>query len=176
VVVALFVAAGLGGVRAAPTRTSTEYAVKAAFLYNFAKFVDWPDAPSQADFVLVVLGEDPFGPVLDDLLRDKKVMQRPFAVRRVRALQEPPRADIVFIGSSEAGRLSEILSRLEGTSILTVSEADDFVRRGGMVGLQLKDDVVRFDVNLGQVKRARLRMSSQLLRLARTVLDEEDRP
>jgi hypothetical protein len=149
----------------------TEYEVKAAFLYNFAKFVKWPeDKPLGSTFVIAVLGEDPFGDVLDRTLAGKTIQGRRAEVRRVGTLAAPTDVQILFIGSSERPRLSQILKTLEGGSVLTVGEMEGFTERGGMIAFRLRSDVVNFDINLDQVERARLKMSSQLIRLARNVI------
>ena len=148
----------------------SEYEVKAAFLYNFAKFVEWPSGRAGDPFVVVVLGDDPFGAVLERTLVGKAVMDRRLVVRRVQVLEEVSGADILFVCSSEAGRLPEVLQHVEGSPTLTVGEMDDFVGRGGMVGFRVLDEVVRFDVNLDRVSKAQLKMSSQLVRIARRVI------
>ena len=149
----------------------TEYEVKAAFLYNFAKFVKWPDEKGLgATFVIAVLGEDPFGGVLDRTLAGKTILDRKVEVRRIGSPEAGSRAQILFVGSSEKVRLAEILKALQGSTVLTVGETEDFTDRGGMIAFRLRNDVVRFDINLDQVERARLKMSSQLIRLARNVI------
>lgn len=149
----------------------TEYEVKAAFLYNFAKFVKWPEDGSLGPtFVIAVLGEDPFGEVLDRTFSGKTIQGRKTEVRRMRALTAPSDVQIVFIGSSERPHLAQILKTLEGGSALTVGEMEGFTERGGMIAFRLRSDVVNFDINLDQVERARLKMSSQLIRLARNVI------
>jgi hypothetical protein len=156
--------------RAKPPRP-TEYQVKAAYLYNFAKFVEWPAVSGREDrFVIAVLGEDPFGEVLDRALNEKTIESRPIVVRRLRSIDESVAVDVLFISDSERPRLAQVLRRTHGNAILTVSEADDFVGLGGMVGFKMQDDVVRFDVNLDQVSAAGLKMSSQLIRVARRVV------
>jgi hypothetical protein len=152
----------------------TEYQVKAAFLYNFAKFVEWPDAQPRAPFVIGVLGEDPFGPVLDQTVTGKTVMSRPFAVRRLADAADAPQVDILFIAASERARLPEVLGRLRGANVLTVGDSESFVDRGGMVGFRTAGNMVRFDINLREANRAGLKISSQLLRLAGHVVPVEE--
>jgi len=153
----------------------TEYEVKAAFLYNFAKFVKWPDEKRLgATFVIAVLGEDPFGGVLDKMLAGKTILDRKVEVRRIGTSEAGSRAQILFVGSSEKPRLAEILKVLQGTTVLTVGEMDGFTDRGGMIAFKLRNDVVRFEINLDQVERARLKMSSQLIRLAQRVISRGD--
>ncbi len=148
----------------------TEYEVKAAFLYNFAKFVKWPEDRSLGPtFVIAVLGDDPFGEVLDRTFAGKTIQGRKAEVRRIRP-GPPSDVQILFIGSSERPHLSQILKALEGGSALTVGEMEGFTERGGMIAFRLGSDVVNFDINLDQVERARLKMSSQLIRLARNVI------
>ena len=149
----------------------TEYEVKAAFLYNFAKFVKWPEDRSLGPtFVIAVMGEDPFGEVLDRTFAGKTIQGRKTEVRRVRTPTPPGDLQILFIGSSEKPRLAQILKTLEGGSALTVADMEGFTERGGMIAFRLRSDVVNFDINLDQVERARLKMSSQLIRLARNVI------
>ena len=149
----------------------TEYEVKAAFLYNFAKFVKWPeDRALGPTFVIAVMGEDPFGEVLDRTFAGKTIQGRRAEVRRIRTPGPASDVQIVFIGSSERPHLSQILKALEGGSALTVGEMEGFTERGGMIAFRLGSDVVNFDINLDQVERARLKMSSQLIRLARNVI------
>jgi YfiR/HmsC-like len=149
----------------------TEYEVKAAFLYNFAKFVKWPEGNSLGPtFVVAVIGEDPFGDVLDRTFAGKTIQGRKTEVRRIPTATPPGDVQILFIGSSERGHLAQILKELEGGSALTVADMDGFTERGGMIAFRLKSDVVNFDINLDQVERARLKMSSQLIRLARNVI------
>jgi hypothetical protein len=152
----------------------TEYDVKAAFLYNFAKFVKWPEDDYGPTFVVAVLGEDPFGEILDKTFAGKTILDKKVEVRRISALESPARIRILFVGSSERLRLAQVLKALDGSSVLTVSEMEGFTERGGMIAFRLGGDVVRFDINLGEVERARLKMSSQLIRLARNVISKSD--
>jgi hypothetical protein len=152
----------------------TEYQVKAAFLYNFAKFVKWPEgAALGATFVIAVVGDDPFGDVLDRTFAGKTILDRRVEVRRLGSLETPDRIQILFVSSSERARLPRLLKSLEGASVLTVGEMEGFTEQGGMIALRLGGDVVRFDVNLDQVERAHLKMSSQLIRLARRVISKD---
>jgi hypothetical protein len=153
----------------------SEYEVKAAFLYNFAKFVKWPDDQSPGPtFVIAVLGEDPFGEVLDKTLAGKTILEKKVEVKRFESVGAASKAQILFVSSSEKTRLAEILKALESASVLTVGESDGFTERGGMIAFTLRSDVVRFDINLDQVERARLKMSSQLIRLAQQVISKGD--
>lgn len=150
----------------------TEYQVKAAYLYNFARFVEWPPASLPAagkTFVVAVLGVDPFGGALDATLAGKQIMQRDLTVRRVARVEDAAGAQIVFISSSESPRLTHVLSALAGHGVLTVSDMDDFARQGGIIGFRMEQRKVRFDINPRQAARARLKISSQLLRLAQVV-------
>ncbi len=148
----------------------TEYEVKAAFLYNFAKFVKWPDGAPGATFVVAVMGDDPFGEILDRTFAGKTIDGQKIEVRRIHTPTPPSDARIVFIGASEKPHLAQILKSLEGGSALTVADMEGFTERGGMIAFRLRSEVVNFDINLDQVERARLKMSSQLIRLARNVI------
>jgi hypothetical protein len=149
-----------------------EYQVKAAFLYNFAKYVQWPaEAPAvqAGTFVITILGDDPFGPSLDETLRGKTIDRLKVVVRRAGSPEELRASQIVFISESQRGQLPEILKRLEGAPTLTVAEMDDFAERGGVIGFRMDGDRVRLDINPSAAARARLRISSELLKLARIV-------
>ncbi len=152
-----------------------EYDVKAAFLYNFAKFVKWPEEQTLGPtFIVAVLGEDPFRGILEKTLTGKTILERTVEVRRLSTPEAAGKVQILFIGSSEKPRLADILKTLEGRSVLTVGEMDSFSDRGGMITFKLKNDIVRFDINLAQVERAHLKMSSQLIRLAERVISKAD--
>jgi hypothetical protein len=153
----------------APTRP-TDYQVKAAFLYNFAKFVKWPEGALKGRFVVAVIGEDPFGETLDRAFAGKTVLDRPVELRRARDVREAEGAQIVFVGASERGRLPAVLAALKASGALTVGDMDRFAEGGGMIGFRLKDATVRFEVNLREVNEAGLQMSSQLIKLAQRVI------
>jgi hypothetical protein len=151
---------------------SPEYAVKAAFIYNFAKFVEWPPGalPSGGStFNVCVLGQDPFGEVLDSTVAGKAIGGRMLAVERVASPSDAASCSIVFIGASEAANLARVLGRLQGTPVLTVGDLDRFADRGGMIGLFVENSRVRFAINTNAAERAHLRISSALLNLARIV-------
>lgn len=155
---------------AAP-QTATEYQVKAAFLYNFAKFVDWPEEAlsNDAAFVIGILGEDPFGRALDEAVAGKTVRDMPILVKRISRIEEAAGAHILFIANSEAGNASRFVKQLSRAPVLTVSDSDHFAERGGMVQLEMEQNRVRFAINVAAVERAGLKPSSQLLKLARIV-------
>jgi len=159
--------------RPAAPSLPTDYEVKAAFLYNFAKFVRWPDdAAGGPRFVVAIVGDDPFGAVIDRAFQGKTVLGRPVEIRRTRAFREAAGAQMAFIGSSEHARLAEVLAALKGGSVLTVGDMESFADGGGMVGFRIKDSTVRFEVNLREVRQARLQMSSQIIRLAQRVIED----
>lgn len=144
-----------------------EYQVKAVFLLNFTRFVEWPPhmLPSpDAPFVIGVLGEDPFGHYLDDTVRHEHINQHPIVVRRYRTLEELGDCHLLFISRSESGQLEEILRRVKGRDVLTVSDAPQFAASGGMIGFVNRDDKVRLQINLEVAKHSELAISSKLLR------------
>ena len=148
----------------------TEQEVKAAYLYNFAKYVEWPQSPApEPQWVVGVLGDGDFGDVLQKLLAGKTARERPFVARRLLDPGQAAQAHIVFIAASEAPRLPAILKSLEGSRALTVSDIDGFAEKGGMIGFRMDGKKVRFDISPQAATRAGLRISSQLLALARVV-------
>lgn len=160
-----------GPARAAQDNPS-EYQLKAAFVYNFAKFVDWPSnvySGPQSPFAICILGTDPFGPVIDDALRGKTVADHPVVVRRDKDAVAVRHCQIVFISASEKRRLSDILESLKGANVLVVGDFDGFASAGGAIELTLQDDRVRFAINPGAADNAGLRISSKLLALATIV-------
>jgi hypothetical protein len=153
-----------------------EYRLKAAVLYNFAKFVEWPaDAFTKPDAPLVVcvLGLDPFGPALDDTLRGHAVGAHPALVRRIGEVT--PGCHVLFVSSSEMRRLPVVLDRLENAGVLTMAEAKGFPEQGGMVRLLTEDDHIRFEINIAAAERAHLKISARVMALAAAVLRDGNR-
>ena len=149
-----------------------EYQIKAAFLHHFARFVEWPAEvlPPNAPIVIGLIGDDPFGHVIDDVIRhDARVNGHPIVVKRLRWNDTLPMCHIVFISSSEIEHLEEIFASLRGFSVLTVGDIDRFAQRGGMIELITNDGHVRFDINSAHSAAVRLRISSKLLQLAHVV-------
>ena len=144
-----------------------EYQVKAVFLLNFARFVDWPAdafASETAPLELGVLGQDPFGGYLDDAIRGENVNRRPIVVRRFQHLEDITTCHVLFIARSEASRLEQVLAALDGRGILTVSDAAGFADKGGMIGFVKHNEKVRLQINLDAARDSRLTISAKLLR------------
>ena len=160
----------LGGLDAsAQTAPSREYQIKAVFLFNFAQFVEWPPAAfadANSPIVIGVLGENPFGTYLDETVRGEQVNNRPLAVQRYRRVDEITTCHVLFISRSETNHLEQILASLKGRSILTVSDDEAFVQRGGMIRLATVQNKIRLIVNVDAAKAANLTISSKLLRAA----------
>jgi hypothetical protein len=154
----------------------TEYEVKAAYLYNFAKFVEWPaDTFKDANepFVIAVVGRDPFGTALDQLLAGKTVNGHPVEIRRVADPSQARGSHIVYVAAPEDGTVPLALRRVSGDGVLTVGDGQGFAARGGIIGFRTEDRRVRFDINAHRAERAGLKVSSQLLKLARIVEEDE---
>jgi hypothetical protein len=171
----LMAALSIGGAHgiSRQANSSSEYQVKAAFLFHFAQFVDWPpeafkDASSPLTYCTA--GEDPFHGALEASLNGKMIGARPVRVIHFRQVQEIQGCQIVFLGTPEKKLISTMLANLRASPILTVGESEDFVQGGGMIGFFLEDNKVRFDINLDAAERAKLKISARLLALAKTVV------
>jgi len=173
IVAALMLVMGAGSAfpLEAQAQDAGEYSVKAAFLYNFAKFVEWPPEAlgGGSPVVLGVLGDDPFGASIDQTVAGKTANGRQILIRRLRWGQDLKQCQILFISSSERKRLKQILDALRGSSVLTVGDMEQFSQQGGMIQFVIDQSRVRFEVNVGAAEQARLRLSSKLLALARSV-------
>lgn len=150
-----------------------EYQIKAAFLFNFVKFVDWPattfkDEKQAISFCTV--GDDPFRGALDEVVNGKMSGNHSIRVQHHKLPQDIANCHILFIGSQHKKDIAAILERLKHSPILTVGESDGFVQQGGMIGFVLEDDKLRFDINLDAARSAQLRISSRLLSLAKIVI------
>jgi uncharacterized protein DUF4154 len=157
---------------ASPTDPPSEYRVKALYLYNLARFVEWPAEArreAEAPFVIVVLGRDPFGSVLDDTMAGKAIENRRIEVRRLGRVEDAGDAQIVFVSASERRDLPAILKALDRPGVLTVGEWDGFAEQGGMVTFLVQEGRVRFEINPRRAEEAGLKVSSQLLKLATIV-------
>ena len=164
----------LSGPRPGRAQSPAEYEIKAAFMYNFAKFVQWPEsafAQPQSPLVLCVIGKDVFGPALDTI--DHKLAQgRELQVRRQVRLEDARSCHILFISESERPRLATIFKAVAAGSVLTIGDTDRFAESGGIIGLYDLDEKVQFSINLEQAHSASLQINSQLLKLARIVRRE----
>jgi hypothetical protein len=146
-----------------------EYQLKAVFLFNFAKFVEWPPqafADASDPFTICVWGDNPFGSSLDDAVRGKTVGNRPISTRLVSSNQQARTCQILFISGSERKRMRGLLEALRNGCVLTVGDTDDFTTNGGIVQFKVNDARVRFEIDAEAAGRANLRISSKLLSLA----------
>ena len=144
----------------------TEAQVKAAYLYNFGKFVRWQTPADTNTFDICVLGKNPFGSTLAATVTGEQVGGKSIVARDVVGVPETSHCKILFISRSEEGRLKLVLSAAKKSNILTVSDMPDFVERGGMIGLVNIEGKIRFEVNVGSVNEAGMTVSSELLKVA----------
>jgi hypothetical protein len=164
-----------------------EYEVKAAFIFNFLKFIDWPQEKTGGDnnqIVIGIIGEDPFGPAAD-IFKDKSVEEHKLVIKRFESfeqwkkmeekskkarLEELKSCHLLFICPSEQKQIRDIIEIVHNSSVLTVADADGFIEVGGMINFFTEDNKIRFDINQGAAEKAGLKIRSQLLRLAKRVV------
>ncbi len=171
----VFVAASLGlfvcSVVSAQSDLS-EYQVKAAFLFNFTKFVEWPDGSfenPQAPIVVGIIGDDPFGDDLGRIIAGQKVQGRSLVIRRERWGDDLRRCHVLFVSLSERQHSAQILASIQPASVLTVSDMEGFAEAGGVIEFVTQENRVRFIVNLDAANQGKLRLSAKLLALARVI-------
>ncbi len=159
------------------SRGSSEYAVKAAFLFHFAQFVEWPaeafpDATSPLTYCTI--GEDPFHGALDETVKGKSLANRPLRVQHLSVRDPIAGCQILFIGLAETLRLREELTSANGHPVLSVGETQHFTQDGGMIGFFVEDNKVHFDINLEAAERSKLKISARLLLLAKNVIGNRE--
>jgi hypothetical protein len=152
---------------------ASEYRIKAAFLFNFAKFVDWPSdtfVDQNHPISFCTVGYDPFNGALDDVVNGNVIAGRVIRVQHFKNLQDISGCQILFIGYAQKKLLPAVIDRFKNSPVLTVGESQRFAQQGGMIGLLLEEDKLRFEINLASARQARLNMSAKLLALAKTVI------
>ena len=157
---------------AAEPVVAKEYQIKAAFLFHFTKFVEWPAekfAETNSPIVIGVLGRNPFGTALAETVKDRKVNGRAIQVRQVNSVAEVKGLHVVFISGAEPNRFEVHEAVLKESAVLGVGESETFLTRGGTIRFALEEDRVCFEVDLNSAERAQLKLSAQLLKLARAV-------
>jgi hypothetical protein len=148
----------------------SEYQVKAAFLLNFTKFVEWPSAAfgdEHSPLGICILGENPFGNMLSEMLKGEGVNGHDLIVQSVRQTPVPKSCHVLFVSKSER-EVRRILGTL-GPGVLTVGEGEKFLKEGGIITFVIEDRRVRFDINQTDAGKARLTISSRLMNIARSV-------
>jgi YfiR/HmsC-like len=153
-------------------QSTTEYQVKAAYLFNFIRFVEWPDAPpadTPSKWTIGVVGNSPVSDELSKLVESKSILGRELQVKTFQATGNLRACNILFISESEKKRLPAILAGLRGSSVMTVADMEHFIDEGGMVQFVVEDARVRISIDVGATGRARLKVSSKLLALALAV-------
>jgi hypothetical protein len=159
------------GMQAQSSKVS-DYEVKAAYLFNFGRFVEWPAAgetDKHSAFTFCILGPDPFGPNLDHLLAGETINGRSLIVKRISNAQDSAGCQVLFMSREEEGRVTKIIETLNQGAVLTVSDIPEFAKHGGMIQFVVEQNRVRFEVNLDATQRAGLILSSDLLKVATAV-------
>ena len=149
-----------------------EHPVKAAFIYNFFKFVEWPASRFQetnSPFLIGVVGKGPITAALKAAVQDRKINGRDFIVQAVATPEEARAAHLLFVAAAEDKQLDKLLKALASSSVLTVGESEEFARQGGMICFVLENGKIRFEINMDSAQRAGVKISAQLQKLARTV-------
>lgn len=175
ILIALYVVPGVTSVVHPQPQPAFEYELKAGFLYNFAKFVEWPPetfAMANDALVLCVLGKNTASVVLTRVLQGKAVKGKKLVIRPTTELTTLRSCHIVFISGVEENRLAQVWEALQGAQVLTVGEMERFARQGGIINFIQVQNKIRFEINLNAAKRAGLKLSSQLLKLAILVEDK----
>lgn len=165
----LALAAAASSAQKAPSR---EYQIKAVFLYNFAQFVEWPAGAfpeAQAPLIIGVLGQDPFGGYLEEIVRGEKINEHPLLVQRYRDVSAAKNCHILFVNLTKADDLKQVFTSMKSQNTLLVGDASNFIQQGGMIRFFTENSKTRIQVNLETVKEAELVISSKLLRLADVV-------
>jgi len=169
----------------ADSTSSQEYQVKAAFLYNFIQFVDWPEeksADSNEPITIGIIGKDPFGNAFE-FIKDKKVKGgRGVIIKRFKSFEDLKKSTeiealtkchLLFICSSEQKNLKETIDFLKDHSVLTVADMQGFLESGGIVNFVIEENKVGFEINIAAAEHAKLKIRSQLLRLAKRIVEED---
>lgn len=170
--VAAFLANLFVGSAVSPQSEPSEYQVEAAFLFNFTKFVEWPDGSfdsPQAPIVVGIIGDDPFGDDLDRMIAGQIVQGHRLVIRRERWGDDLRRCQVLFVSASEHDHRSRILESVHSAGVLTVSDMEGFAEAGGVIEFVVEQKRVRFIVNLDAATQDRLRVSAKLLALARVI-------
>jgi hypothetical protein len=157
---------------AADSLAAKEHQVKAAFVYNFAKFVEWPAGSFQntnSPLVIGVMGKSPISAALEAAVKDRKINGRAILVKSIETAEAARETHLLFVAASEDKRVDNVLPALAGASVLTIGESDAFARESGMINFVLDGDKCRFDINMDSAERAGLKVSAQLQKLAKTV-------
>jgi len=156
-------------VQSAPAEAKSEYALKAVFLYNFCRFIEWPksafSSPNEP-IIIGIIGDDPFGSLLNEAVQGETQHGRTIQIEHYRRPDAIGHCHLLFVSRSESGRLDAILAAVSGKSIVTVGETDAFLDRGGMIALTADRSRVRLHINPEMLRAARLDVSSKLLRIA----------
>ena len=161
-----------GAILRAQQHRPSEYQIKAVYLFNFGKFIRWPVSESQANrgsFSICVLGQDPFGESLDSTIAGEAIDGKSLVAKRAAKLEDAAGCRILYISASESNQLNRILGALTGTPVLTVSDIPEFTTHGGMIQFVVKENKVRFEVNLSAAEKSGLVLNSQLLKVATAV-------
>lgn len=155
--------------------TAPEYSIKAVFLYNLIKYTEWPSLPARADptgaIVLAVIGDDPFGNTLDQAVQDRTVRGRHIVVARFAGAKDIKPCHVAFVSGSDSARLTELIHILTAQSVLVVGDSKETARAGAAVNFFMEQGKLRFDVNSPSTQRSHIALSSQLLKLARRVVE-----
>lgn len=154
-----------------------DYRVKAAFLFHFVQLVDWPPGAlgdAKDPLTVCTVGKDPFQGDLETTLQGKLIGSHSLRVEHLKSPQEIKGCQVVFVGGSERGQIPLVIAALKDDPVLSVGETDDFVKEGGMIGFCVADNKVRFDINVRAADRAKLKVSSRLLLLAKSVIGNHE--
>lgn len=149
-----------------------EYIVKAGFIYNFTKFIKWPEDAlfqEQGKFLIGIWGDDPFGNILDTLAAKKKIQGHNLVIKRFSSLDEIETCHVLFVSSSEKNHLEEVLSKLSGSQVLIVGDTPGFAKRGVGINFYIKKNKVRIEFNKRALEKSGLKVSSQLLNVGRII-------
>lgn len=153
-----------------PQSATPEYQVKAVFLFNFSQFVEWPEQTFEnpkSPLIIGILGSDPFGSFLEETIRNEEINGHPLALKRFQKFDQVDTCHILFISSDISSKMNLVTKSLKGKNILTVSDANNFVKNGGMVRLFTENNKIKIRINLENIKAEKFTVSSKLLRLAK---------
>ena len=147
----------------------TEYQIKAKYLYNFTRYVNWPKevfTDSISPFVIGIVGQDPFGIELEKTVEGKNIKNRTFSVKRFNSINDLEFCHMLFIGLIDKKHQNQILNKIKGLSILTVGNRTNFTQDGGIINFIEKKEQVRFEINTKVARESRLKISTKLLKMA----------